>query len=973
MNHNFSLYDMENPSVINLIRREIDQFEDHKIDNFDMTLPKSSFNGIHHETIDLSKVAKKPNFNECTSLSVNQYGNSKYLDKAQLKTLRKEGKVVVQSVDFQGQEHVWQISPILQKGTKNTQESFYDDLSVGCHQIIVSIPNRIYKGEYFTLLNGVKNIFKAIIDLPVLFVGWTEKRKKYADYEVKMKMEEFTINKFMETILSGANIPSNCYTIETLNGNSIHLILDKKIYIVEKLKLPFNEFKIYWEQTKLDRRKEILKSFNFANDDENIKQSLIVENSLYKKEIDRLIRLNLDNDDAESLINLINNLIIFRTHLDNHTKQKNIDLEAHKEYLRESHYIMCRSDDWMNNQIEDFNTKWFNDHPIEDVYNRISHDLTGQEKYIFDLNRSIETSEEYRLEKEKLENMEVPSRIFVFNFRIWNPKNWKITEKNNYYEANKYNSVELSTSFPGWRLANIAMRTGYMFNNGIFYLLVNFHQGKFGLRSLVGLETFYTGVDINRHTGELESVMPNETWFGRIKLLWENISRSRQEFEDTPDTGILGKSFTRIINVLWNYVIKGGLGTALCFVGHPILVVLNTIVTGLSVITSPLWAPVFAILKYLFDIFIYDFDLPNEHDTGAIGIFRIIFYNLLVKGLGQIGTTLIGIAGHGLISLIVFCWALISNGVRYIYDAGMYHILLKNLAKVPGDDGFLVRRISGPGLGNDYFHLISHKLALVMLQYQLEKMEMDAYAIQMKHRIEKPLEDLLEFYEQFKNVGMVCDHKKSPVKDYTITKEKLKEQLKEMTNEYWNNYNIKKHIDNKHLIKMTNDDLVIAMEIGVGMVQDFVSKQILPRLSINEQMQFWTSKNVIQNDWIGLVKYCYCVLFNNEIMTSIEEVDVNGFHLVAKETNVASFIKDLFDGEPKDGLEYNAINPLTISKLLKLSNETILPTDVFSYQEINKLSIDKTKIKKYKNDIELQHDLSDSTEKHTRLDSYGTI
>jgi hypothetical protein len=63
------------------------------------------------------------------------------------------------------------------------------------------------------------------------------------------------------------------------------------------------------------------------------------------------------------------------------------------------------------------------------------------------------------------------------------------------------------------------------------------------------------------------------TLFGRVANLWHrstalelspcclltccrSIAESRAAFEAEPDHGLLGKSFTRIFNVGWNYVIK---------------------------------------------------------------------------------------------------------------------------------------------------------------------------------------------------------------------------------------------------------------------------------------------------------------------------------------------------------------------------------------------------------------------------------
>ena len=964
-------------NTLNIIRDELNMIKDHNVNDFDFALPVSSFNGSNREKMDLNNLSKSPNFNECQKLSIDENGNSKKLTSIQLDRVRKEGKIGVQSEDFLDQEHVWKVGYMIQKGTDNIKESFYDDLSVGCHQIIVSIPNRIYKGKYVTLKNGIKNLFESVLELPVLLVGWISKHQKHGEYIIEPKMEEFTEMKFVESVLLNQSIPETCFTIESVNGSSINLIIDKKKQIMDTLSKPYNEFKLDWEQTKLERRKYIYDQITsnendivWVDNDKIIQAVINEENKEYQVSIFKIIEMHLNKDDALSLINLIKSLDIFRTHMKNYDNQKKKDISDHTTYLKENHYIMSRSTEWMNTKITEWTDEWLHTHPIENVYKAISQQLTGQEKYLFDIKRSIETSDEYKNEKENLEEIEVPDRIFVFNFRIWQPSNWKITKNDKYFIAEKYNNVEVSTEYPGWRIINVVVRTANYFWNSNFYLLVNFWQGKFGLRSLYGINDFYTGVELNEHDGTLKPTMSNLTWFGRIKSLWENITEARREFEEKPDTGLFGKSFTRIIDIIWNYGVKGILGTPLCFIGHPLLVAVNTLVSGALMVTSPAWAPIVASLRYLFDIIVYDFDSPDKESFNIFPLFRTMLYKFLVLGVGQTVGSLLGVLGHGIAGLVAYIWAFISNGIRYIYDAGLYHIFIKNLAKVPSENDMFVTRVSGPGLSNKYFYLISHNLALVMLQYQLEKMEMEAFSIQTKHRIEKPLENLLDFYSQFGDVGMTTDPSKQPAKNFTITRAELNGKLRDITNEYWKNYNIQNEIQNRQSIKMSNNDLNVAIEKGVEMAKTFVTNSILSRLNQKEQIQFWTSKNIVLGDWVGLVKYCYCGIFNNEITIPIENVDSNGFHLVAQETNVGEFIKDLFNGNPKDGIDFDAVNPVIIDQLLKSSNNVIFPEDALNSHETNMMTINKTMINKFEK--QFNHEKKNQNQ-NQKLNDYGTI
>lgn len=170
-------------------------------------------------------------------------------------------------------------------------------------------------------------------------------------------------------------------------------------------------------------------------------------------------------------------------------------------------------------------------------------------------------------------------------------------EKENHFTVEKNHRMELNNTYPGWKVINSIIKTAEYFWNGVFYLSVNLIKGKFGLRSLVGLEKFNTDIDFDTKTGELTPKLVNMTWFGRIRRLWKNIAKSIETFESLPDDGIFGKTFSRMLNRLWNYGVVGLVGTPLCFIGHPLLVIINTVISGLGLLASPVWAPVIGLFR----------------------------------------------------------------------------------------------------------------------------------------------------------------------------------------------------------------------------------------------------------------------------------------------------------------------------------------------------------------------------------------
>ena len=944
----------EQSNAVSQIKTEVSHFQDHDPISFDFTLPVSQFAGDDHPTIDLYNLSRPPNADECRTLAHESNGDSKRLNPDQLRQLRQEGKVIVPSEAVPGQNHEWQVSKLLQKGVKPTNEAFFDDWSVGCGQWIVSIPNRVYRGDYITIKDGLKNMGKSLLDIPILLFGWIAKNKKNSEHSIDQLMEQFVLHKLVEHILGDQTnvVPEDSYAVTSQGNVEIKLVLDKKNQIVDKLANPVRDFNVQWQQSALERRQGLYNQLQESDltEDKKITAVLEKENKLYQTEICRLIKTHLDGDDSESLNSLIKSLNIYKKYMKKFNDRKAVELADFMADLEKKHNVMKRVPDWVILKRAKFLNRWESMNPISSVHDAISEKLEGQEKFLFDLNRSIRESDEYKSEKARLIGETVPAQSFTFEYRIWRPSHWKITHTNGYYQADQYNRATVTTNYPLWRLANIGMRTAKYFNNGNFYLCVNLIQGKFSLRSLVGLDEFHTGVEVNSQTGQSEKTMPNATWFGRIRSLWQHIAESRRAFEAAPDTSVIGKSISRIFNVIWNYGIKGVLGTTLCFLGHPLLVIGSTIGSIAGIVTSPVWAPLTALLKYICDILFYDMDCPYSEQTSFFQLLYIVIWKFCLLGMGQTVLSLLGMAWHGFAGFVVFLWALVSNGMRYAYDATIYHLILKFKGKVPSEDGFLVRRIAGPGLSNSYFYLIDHKLALVMLEYQLEKLEMTAFTDQTRQRIGEPLKEVLNYYEQFREVGLTPNEGAVPIKGFAETKKQLNDKLDDITRKYWDSHHIKNTMNNRDKVKMTRNDLVVAMERGTGLCRDFFTHNIAPRFGSNEdELKFWSSKNLSPGDFMGLTKYCYETLFNGTITVPIEETDAGGFHLTIHEQHTGAFIKDLFDGEPEDGLQHvSVVNPGPVNKLMETRSTAILPQDLFADRDAATMTLNKDMIEKHK-------------------------
>lgn len=74
-------------------------------------------------------------------------------------------------------------------------------------------------------------------------------------------------------------------------------------------------------------------------------------------------------------------------------------------------------------------------------------------------------------------------------------------------------------------------------------------------------------------------------------------------------------------------------------------------------------------------------------------------------------------------------------------------MIIKKRGRIPACDSFVVKRISGPGLANDYFYQIKPEQALASLEARMELDELSAYQHEMEQIIMQPQKDFSQFVE----------------------------------------------------------------------------------------------------------------------------------------------------------------------------------------------------------------------------------
>ena len=130
-------------------------------------------------------------------------------------------------------------------------------------------------------------------------------------------------------------------------------------------------------------------------------------------------------------------------------------------------------------------------------------------------------------------------------------------------------------------------------------------SSSFGIKALF-LTELYQDVYVDPNTGALVECSESYTFPKLMRNLLKMIRISREKFESSPDTGILGKGFTRIFNLIINYVFKLLILGSLLIVFYPLLIVVNVIICLWIILLSPIIAPFWNLLDYLFSVLIFN-------------------------------------------------------------------------------------------------------------------------------------------------------------------------------------------------------------------------------------------------------------------------------------------------------------------------------------------------------------------------------
>lgn len=454
--------------------------------------------------------------------------------------------------------------------------------------------------------------------------------------------------------------------------------------------------------------------------------------------------------------------------------------EEHQRLLTNDHPVLSRVAPWLRTKLRNLETSrnlktTWSAHE-EAIDGCTKHNLQ-QSAYFLTRDLAFMKEREPIILKE-LKNAVTPTRSFQWPLRIWSPKSWII--RRNFqghseviptliskqatsivtprsdpsqpvYLVEKEIIRTTSTRWPLWRLLNFLQRIWCWTWNIMFLLgIVVPWSSPLGLRALFHAKPFMHDLELSQVNGTLfprkTSITP--TMISRLVELWRHISKSRTHFETEPDTGFIGKGFTRHMNRLWNYFIKGFLGTCIILFIFPIICVSVSLCSIVFAILAPLWIPIVTIILHIYMMLIYDLDCPDPSKNRYCIVLEAIIWNILIQGcLQPIAALFVASILCPIASVVVLVVGLVRYWIRLVWDSMTFHCFIKKCGRVPASDSFAVRRIAGPGLALDYFFSIKPEQVLAAFEAKMELDELHAYQYSLENVIMQPQKDFSQFVE----------------------------------------------------------------------------------------------------------------------------------------------------------------------------------------------------------------------------------
>ena len=781
----------EEKNIIKLNRNFIEKFSwKWRIDNnFRFILPPTIFHS--KKIIDIPNRFQHRSNN--TEYASNNIVGSKFPPEI-LKKIWENGQFEIESKQ-EGLPYTWKLSNFTVKGIKNVTLRYLKDMSLS-FSYFYTLKNRFSlkhcKYFSFSFFSSFYHLYLTGYNLLDLFIGIPMFRNN--EYELIKKIKNEELKKFI-----------------SLNPKFKYKIYDEKI--MKEIFEIDNDFKNEWNNNILNSKINLYKKqkMNKSQISLNLKNDEKIEFLKFLKNSPKFIKLKKEFPNLEEFLQSQQIIINEKFKIDEQYEQK---MEIYEKELKK-HSIKILCEQWKEENLENYSNNLQKEQKIK--LNKIVKEKIKSKNdqfLVYCFNADTEENLPEKLKKmKKIEKKPLlefkATRLEIMPYEV---KKRKIYDKF-YYEIDKEKYYYVKTDFFFWRIWLFLIKIFTSFCNYNIRVYRQMTSSMLGIKALF-LTELYRDLRVDSSNGKLYPSKRTYTFPRSICNLITWIKDSRTNFENSPDTGILGKGVSRIFNLFLNYVLKlfilGGLLIGL----YPLFIIANIIICIGLFLISPIMAVSWVFLDYIFSAIIFN----RYSKSKFFSLLRIIIKDFFIDTIYQFICCLLFLIIQPILSILFIIYAHIHFILRYIYDFFFYYIL-KFLGKIPLTDSCIAWRISGPHLFRERFYDISNKDLMSLVIADIESIVLDHFYKEMGKIINSPFDSLNIVRKSFNLLDIVINTRYEISDSIAFYQKLLKKQIIGQNKYPVLSKNVK--------VKFTEERLENVINLVESYLRDYTSKNDL--------------------------------------------------------------------------------------------------------------------------------------------------
>jgi len=882
---------------------------------YPLTLPPTAFLTTDAGS-SMEALFQAPTPDELDEVARSPDGNLRRLSTAQRDQIRAEGQFAVASVRYPGQQHVWALSGLLQRGRRAIATRFRQRIAAGIRQGLVLVPRRLWGegGEGPSVWAGLRHLRRMVrnlvglgIGLPVLEARWSAWALDAAGAQDRR-----------------ASVLSDDASLDLALDDPA--LLDRARPVLETLTA---QALAAWQAVCVDRQRNLdaaLRAEGLADTAlrdavaralEDAQREAFLEHIAASPALDALH----PGFGARFAARARAQALLGRLYQDRQAVYHRRRAETQAR-LQQAHPVRSLIPEWLEARaaVALGNTPDDEAAAIAEAAETLRAQGDAQEARVFARSAAYAREQAPGVRAQRAAER-VPTRNFTWLRRRWHrrdwtservrPEAWEVDPPLR-YRLVRDDAFVVTTATVGWRLANLWHRTVFLLHNGLWHLVDNALHGPVGLRALFTTEPFAPTVEVDAETGVVGPVAWRRlTLVARLRALWKGVRNARRAFEALPDTGIVGKTFSRILDRVWNYLLKGALGTLVLGVAQPLATLVTLAATLALVVSAPLWAPLLALGVYLFNLLVHDTEHAGRGYRTLPLVTTVLGHGVLA-GVGQIAVALLGaLVVHPAIAVLWWLAAFVRGGLRSTYDAVVFGLVVRPLGRIPASDSPLARRIEGPGLSSSYYFQAPPALILIALQGTLEREALTAYQRRTETELRAPEELLQRFVSQmagpFVASPMPADALAQPIAESTA---RHIDALTRALDDRQALLTRLSTVPDAERVRLTRDDLGQTLARATELVAEFVPRELLAPCTETERVAFWADRGLPPDDMAGLTRQLLEQSLSPGLLVPLEDND-RALRLMVKPLDLASYLGALKKASPLgSALEYAEAPPL---------------------------------------------------------------